>query len=252
MTGYTVKQLAKLSGVSVRTLHHYDEIGLLKPAQRTEAGYRLYGRKELLRLQQILFYRELDLPLEKIREALDDPDFDLVASLEFHRGELQKRSQRLEQLLSTIDKTIVELKNKTEMLTDEELYKGFAPGEGEAYHKEAAQRWGEDTVRESEERVRKMSKEQWNAVIQEGETIAQQLAASMDADPASPAVQQLIAQHHRHLCNFYEVSEERYRGLAQLYTDDERFRTYYDKHRPGAAGFIRKAINVYCDNGMKA
>ena len=251
MTGYTVKQLAKLSGVSVRTLHHYDEIGLLKPAQRTEAGYRLYGRNELLRLQQILFYRELDIPLEKIREALDEPDFDLVASLEFHRGELLKRSQRLEQLLSTIDKTIVELKNKTHMLTDEELYKGFPLGQGEAFRNEAAQRWG-DIVRQSEERVRKMSREQWNAVRNEGETIAQELAAVAEKDAAAPEVQALIARHHRHLGNFYEVTEERYRCLAQVYTDDERFRAYYEKHRPGLAGFIRKAIDHYCDNGMKA
>lgn len=252
MSVYTVKQLSSLSGVSVRTLHHYDKIGLLVPQSRSEAGYRFYGREELLRLQQILFYRELDIPLAKIAELLGDPEFDRVASLEFHRAELQKRGERLKRLLATIDKTIVELKNKTEMLTDKEIYEGFAPGEGETLRKEAAEKWGEEVVAASEQRVRKMSKAEWDAMKKEGEAVAQQLAAAVPHGVSSVQAQKAIAAHFRHLHHFYEVSEQRYRGLGKLYVEDERFRAYYEKYAAGLADFVCEAISIFCDNGMKA
>lgn len=251
MTGYTVKQLSALSGVSVRTLHHYDKLGLLKPEKRSEAGYRFYGRKELLRLQQILFYRELEFPLEKIKELLDDPDFDLIQSLKFHREELKRRSTRLKQLLVTVDKTIVELKNKKQMITDQELYSGFEAGQGEAYRAEASEKWSDDEVAATEERLRKLSKTEWETIKQQGENNAAKIALLTDLDPSSAEVQEAIAEHYRFIGNFYEVSEERYRGLAQLYAEDERFRAYYDKHRAGLADFICKAIGIFCDNGMK-
>jgi len=129
MTHYSVKQLSKLAGVSVRTLHHYDRIGLLKPAFRSEKGYRFYERAELLQLQQILFYKELDFPLKEIGEIINNPNFDLITALEFHKNQLKLRSTRLAELLATIEKTIIELKTKNEVMKDNEIYKGFTAEE---------------------------------------------------------------------------------------------------------------------------
>jgi DNA-binding transcriptional MerR regulator len=131
MRQYSVNQLAKMAGVSVRTLHHYDRFGLLKPSVRTEARYRLYGKDELIRLQQILFYKELDFSLADIRRILNDPNFDRVTALESHRHALERRRDKLTTLLGTIDKTILELKGEQIMMTDEELYEGFSKQQAE-------------------------------------------------------------------------------------------------------------------------
>lgn len=250
MTGYTVTQLAKLAGVSVRTLHHYDKIGLLKPRERSEAGYRYYGREELLRLQQILFYKELDFPLQEIQNMLDAKDFDLLQSLRFHRRELLRRSNRLEQLLATIDKTIEEIQNQRIMLTDKELYEGFS--KGKEYRKEAVERWGEKMISETESKLKNLGKEGWKNIKEEAEEITRNLAKLMDHAPAHAQVQEAIARFHMHLNQFYEVNETHYRGLADMYVQDERFKAHYDKYCEGLAEFVRKAIHIYCDNGMKA
>ena len=150
MKAYTVSQLANMARVSVRTLHHYDQIGLLRPASRTGAGYRLYGEPELLRLQQILFFRELDLSLSKIQTILDDAEFDQIASLESHRRQLQGRMDRLARLLKTIDKTIQRLTEDEMTLTDEELYEGFTPEQIERYERKAREMYDPELVREAE------------------------------------------------------------------------------------------------------
>jgi len=134
---YTISQLAKMAGVSVRTLHHYDHIGLLKPSSRTTAGYRLYEEQDLLRLQQILFFKELEFPLKEIRDILDDPEFDQIKALENHRRLLQKRTERLARLLKTIDKTIQRLEEDNMTMTDKELYEGFTQEQIERYKRQA-------------------------------------------------------------------------------------------------------------------
>lgn len=249
---YSVKQLSGLAGVSVRTLRYYDKIGLLKPAERSEKGYRYYGREELLRLQQILFYRELDLSLAEIGEIMNDPGFGLLAALEGHKLELEKRARRLEKLMHTIDKTILELKNQSKMLTDAEIYEGFGKEKTDSIRKEVAQRWGKAGLDKAENNIRQMGREGWNNVKDEGEQVNRLLAGLIGRDPAGKEVQQAIARHHRYLNNFYEVKEERYRGLAKMYVEDERFRAYCEKYVPGLAAFIRQAVEVYCDNGMMA
>jgi DNA-binding transcriptional MerR regulator len=250
MKQYTVKQLSQLSGVSVRTLHHYDTIGLLKPAQRTEARYRLYGRDELLRLQQILFYRELGFSLEKIAEVLDDPGFILLDSLLEQRRRIQLNAVHIQQLLITINKTIQSLENKSTMLTDEELYEGFPKGKD--YRNEAAGKWGNDVVTASEDKLRKLSKPALQALLAQGAEISKALGASMHLEHSTTEVQELIAQHHRHICNFWDATEEGYRGLAELYISDERFSAYYNNIQPGLASFLHKSMLHFCDNGMQA
>jgi DNA-binding transcriptional MerR regulator len=244
---YTVSELARMAGVSVRTLHHYDHVGLLAPDARTPAGYRLYGQAALLRLQQILFYKELDLSLDEIRRILDDPDFDQVAALRQHRQALQARVQRLSRLLHTIDRTIDKLTEGDMGLTDEELYEGFTQEQIEEYKREARERYDPDLVAESERRVKAMSRAQWDAVQAEGDAVNRGLAALADRDPGDPEVQALIARHHAWIENFYLCSAEVYRGLGQGYAQDHRFRAFYDKYRPDLADFLSAAMSHYAD-----
>jgi len=247
---YSVSQLARMAGVSVRTLHHYDHVGLLKPSSRTAVGYRLYGEPDLLRLQQILFFKELDVPLNEIRDILDDPAFDPVRALENHRRWLQKRAERLTRLLKTIDKTIQKLTEVDMQLTDEELYAGFTQEQIERYQREARELYDPRMVEASERRVRQMSKAQWEAVKQEGGEVAQGLAGLMDRAPGDPQVQQIIARHHAWIEQFYPASAEIYRGLGQLYVEHAEFRAFYDRFRPGLADFMQAAMVHYAEHNL--
>ncbi len=243
MTVYTVKQLARYAGVSVRTLHHYDAIGLLQPARRRN-GYRQYGQAEVLRLQQILFFRELGFSLEEIKEILSRPDFNVLEALEQHRTLLQKRSERLHMLLETVDKTIDSLRGERDM-SIKEYYEGFADEQVEAYRKEARERYGETAVEESEQRVLKMGKEKFAALQAEGQRIFSAMADNMDKGPESEAVQGLLKEWRNWLEHFHHYSDEAVLGLAQAYSRDKRFADYYEKIKPGLAAFITEAVEVY-------
>ena len=251
MDKYSVQQLSILAGVSVRTLHHYDRIGLLKPAERTEKGYRIYTKTELLKLQQILFYKTLDFTLKEIAAILNDPDFDLIKALEFHQVELSKRADHLTQLLITVGKTLHSLKNKKDMISDKELYEGFSPEEIDAMRNEVKKKWGADELLAVENRIQALGKDGWNDHKAKGEAINQLLAELMDLNPADIQVQQAIALHFQHLNFYYKVSKERYEGLGKMYVEDERFKAHYDKYRDGLAIFLRDAIWVFCQNDLK-
>lgn len=246
----TVQQLARLAGISVRTLHHYDHIGLLKPSARTAAGYRLYGEADLLRLQQILFFKELDFPLADIQAILDDPDFDQVKALCDHRQMLQQEADRLGRLLKTIEKTISRLTEDNMTMTDEELYEGFTPEQIERYTREASELYDPKTVAETNHRVRSMTKAQWQAVKAEGGAVAQQLAELMDKQPGDVAVQAAIARHYAWVDNFWHPTAESYRGLGQGYAEHPEFRAFYDKVRPGLAAFMCAAMSYYADHTL--
>jgi len=248
---YTVRQLARLAGVSVRTLHHYDQIGLLKPSRRSPAGYRLYARAELFRLQQILFYKELDLPLSEIQAILDEAGFDPQIALRDHRRRLQARSERLERLIETIDRTIQQISEDEMTLTDEEIYEGFSKEQAERYRREAREMYGPALVEESERRLKRMSKAQLEALRQEGEDITQQIAGLMERGPGDQQVQEAIARHHAMMGKFYTVTPEIYRGLGNLYVEHAEFRAFYEKYRPGLADFMQAAMTYYCEHSLK-
>jgi DNA-binding transcriptional MerR regulator len=247
MEAYTVGQLSKMAGVSVRTLHHYDQIGLLEPSARTEAGYRLYGVPELLRLQQILFFKELDMPLAEVRQILDDPGFDQVTALQDHRRMLRQRVERLTHLLTTIDRTIERLTEDDMTLTDQELYEGFSTEQIERYKREAREMYDPDLVEASEQKAKQMSPAQWQAVQAEGEAVTTGLAALTARDPGDPEVQDLIARHHAWIENFYRCSAGMYRGLGQLYVEHPEFRAFYEKYQSGLADFMSAAMQHYAD-----
>ncbi|MBN2004392.1 MAG: TipAS antibiotic-recognition domain-containing protein [Anaerolineae bacterium] len=251
MNTYTVRQLAQLAGVSVRTLHHYDQIGLLKPSSRSAAGYRLYGRQDLLRLQQILFFKELDFPLDEIKDILDAPDFDQIKALEQHRQSLQARMERLGRLLNTLDKTIHEITEETMTLTDEELYEGFTPEQRERYDREVAERYAPELVKISQQRLRKLSKAQWEELKAEGGAITSAIAELAGGAPGAPEVQALIARHHAWIEKFYPANAEVYAGLGQLYASHPEFRAFYDKCRPDLADFMCAAMAYYAENVLE-
>lgn len=250
---YTVKRLAKLAGVSVRTLHHYDQIGLLAPSERTEAGYRLYGEQELLRLQQILFYKELDFSLEAISAILDDPAFDMVQALHQHRAVLVQRSSQITLLLETIDKTILKLTGGPDMLSNEDLYAGFPKETAEAWRNEAINRWGKSAVEGSEEALRSIGKEGMDQLQEEGAAITSGLAALMHLEVSDPKVQELMDAHYRHILQWWGKlkpdmgTADAYRGLANLYLMDERYTYLNGKQDLAYTAFLTKAMIYYVD-----
>jgi MerR family transcriptional regulator, thiopeptide resistance regulator len=246
---YTIKTLAEMAGVSVRTLHHYDSIGLVVPASRSASGYRLYGERELLRLQSVLFYRELDLSLQEIGRILDEPAYDPIAALETQGRLLAARAERLGRLMDTIGRTIGRLKGEN-MLSDEELYEGFAKDEIEGIKAEARERWGgTEAYAESQRRVGRMSREDLARLRTEGEAIDAAAAAAMAAgeSPSSASVQAIMARKFNHLRAFYEPSREMFAGLGRLYLEDGRFKARYEAIAPGLAEFLRRAMEAYAE-----
>lgn len=257
MNTYSVQKMSKLAGVSVRTLHLYDQIGLLKPSIRTEARYRLYGEKELLRLQQILFYKELDFPLKEIQSILDNPDFDLVEALLSHKVSLKARQNRISTLLETIDKTVNHLKTGTIMLKPEELYDGLAKETAEAYRTEASKKYGVEVVEHSEKALGKMTKDQFEALKAELKENANALFALKEEDPTNAQVQKLIARHYEIIRIFWGTSgsgdkqAEAYKGLGQLYVNDERFTMIDGQPQPEYALFLSKSMAYFADNHLQ-
>ncbi|WP_339786491.1 MerR family transcriptional regulator [uncultured Imperialibacter sp.] len=252
MAGYTVKKLAKLAGVSVRTLHHYDQIGLLTPEERGfDSGYRYYGRHEMLRLQQILFYRELGFALKEIKKIMDEKDFDLLESLEFQKSEIHKQIARNKVLLGTLEKTIDEIKNRKKMVTDKEMYEGFTEEQVTTYRQEVVDRWGKEALDHSENVIRNKTKEEWAHTKKQSDDFCRQMVPLMSQPVTHREVQQLIAKHHAWIGQFFEVTEEKYRGLADMYVADERFKVNYEKFAVGLAEYMKKAMCQFCENGMK-
>jgi len=248
---YTVKQLAQLAGVSVRTLHHYDQIGLLKPAEVKANGYRQYGEQELLKLQQILFFRELEFSLDEIQRIINSPNFHLESALMDQRKMIELRKKRLNALIRTIDKTLQKLNLHTPM-KDGELYDAFSDEQTKQYADEAKQRWGHtDAYKESQERVSKMTKGEMAEIQAANENLILRLVSKMHLDPADGEVQALVAEHFNALKYFYEPNLEMYSGMANMYVDDERFKAYYDKFQPSLAEFLSQGMKVYCQEDAK-
>jgi DNA-binding transcriptional MerR regulator len=244
-TLYTVKQLAEVAGVSARTLHYYDQIGLLKPERDPGNGYRIYARPAVLRLQQIVFLRELGFSLGDIQAILDRPGFDLLPALEVHRQALKERQDRLERLLQTIERTILQLRGGIEM-EYKELFEGFSEEKQREYEEEIRQRYGEEKLNESRKRWGSYSEEKKRQIMEEGGENYQALVAAMPYGPDSPQAQAGIARWHEHLRYFYEPNTEVLLGLGDLYNEDPRFAAYFQRFHPDLAAFMREAIKVYC------
>lgn len=247
---YTIQKLAKLAGVSTRTLRYYDEIGLLKPARINSSGYRIYGQKEVNTLQQIMFYRELGVGLAEIKEIITNPHFDPEQALKSHREKLLARRKQIDTLIANVEKTLAHIKGGKEM-SDQEKFTGFKKKlieeNEEKYGKEARERWGDETVDASNAKFMNMTREQYEEHTQLTEKLNETLKKAMEiGDPASEVAQKAAALHKEWLLFFWtEYSIEAHAGLATMYVEDERFKAYYDNIQPGAAEFLRDAIHIY-------
>ncbi len=237
----TVSELAELAGVTVRTLHHYDEIGLLSPSARSAAGYRLYDRADLQRLQQIMFWRSLGFSLAEILQALDDPGYDRVEALRDQRALLAEQLTEVTQMIKAVDDAIVEAEGGPEV-DDLEMFDTFSGGE---YRREAQERWGEtDAWAQSQARVGAMTEEDKRRLVADGVAFAKRLAESFTSGvPAdSTAAMDLAEQARRDMSAFYDCSHEMHVNLGEMYVADPRFTAYYDQHAEGLAVWFRDAI----------
>jgi len=241
---FTVGELSRLTGVTVRALHHYDEIGLVRPSQRSAAGYRIYNDADVLRLQQVLVFRELGVPLEEIGTAIDRAS-DRAALLRKHRHELAEKRTRIDAMLAAVDAALGALeKGQTMQPVDvKKLFDGFNP---EDYEEEARQRWGHtEAYKESARRTKQYGKPEREAIRRESEAIYARLAELMQqgAGAADPAVQAAVEDHRMHLERwFYPCSKQMHHGLGEMYVADARFTANLDKVAPGFARFLRDSI----------
>jgi len=243
---YTIKEIADLAGVTTRTIRYYDEIGLLDPAQTGDNSYRYYDQDSLLRLQQILFFRELDVPLKEIELIMNGPSFDLLSALENHRSALQGKVRRLEALIDTLDKTVASVKGEGTM-SDQHVFDGFDESQ---YEEEARERWGDSPkFAESQAKWSSFSEEQKEAIKVEGRRLTVRMVSEdPEASPDDAGVQAAIGEYHAYLNQYFYTCEISFlRGLADGWVQDPRFAINYERIREGGAAFVREAVHLYCD-----
>jgi len=251
---YTVTKLAKLSGISVRTLHHYDEIGLLKPAFYGSNGYRYYEEEQLLLLQQILFFKELGFELKQIGNILERDEFDKMKALISHRKVLEKQAVRMKKLIKTIDQTIEYLRGTTTM-NEQEMFSGFSKEKQACYEKQLIETFGDKvqkTMAECRKNVQKWTRQDWERSHQKHEAICKMLAGLMQKNQKADSfeTQEVIRQHYHWLKKFWTPTKETYAGLGCLYQEPEFRRKNYDRYHPVLADYLAKGMQVFAENEL--
>ena len=250
---YNISQLSKLSGVSARTLRYYDEINLLHPSRTNEAGYRFYGDKEVNLLQQILFYRERGLSLEKIRFILYDENFDMLKALNEHLTELENRRERLSKLIDTVKDTIASVKGEF-IMRDSEKFEAFKKDIVDQYEKlygeEAREKYGDSEVDMAVNKVLSLSKEDYEKFQTLGKKVMEALKAAVisKASPESETGRSVASLHKEWLgYSWKDYTEQKHKGVVSLYAQDERFKKYYDREQDGCADFLLAAVNFWAE-----
>ncbi|MEU0946497.1 MerR family transcriptional regulator [Streptomyces canus] len=242
---YSVGQVAGFAGVTVRTLHHYDDIGLLVPSERSHAGHRRYSDADLDRLQQILFYRELGFPLDEVAALLDDPAADPRAHLRRRHELLTARIEKLQKMAAAVEHAM-EARTMGIDLTPEEKFEVFGDKDPEQYAEEAEQRWGgTDVYAESQRRAARYTKDDWKRITAAVKDWEERYTALMAAGepPAGERAMDLAEEHRRHIGTWYfECPYEMHTCLAEMYVSDERFKAYYDSMHEGLAAHLKDAI----------
>lgn len=243
----TVKEVAGLTGVTVRTLHHYDDIGLLNPQARSDTGYRLYGDTQIARLHDILLWRSLGFPLDEIRALLDDPRHDPLEAMQLHRDRLLREVGALQERVCALDEAIAR-HTRGEALRDADLvvlFDGFDPAE---HAEEAEARWGDsDAFRESRRRTKRYGAREWEQIREEGRRVDEALAELIEegVDPRSAEARAAAEAHRAHISRwFYACTPEIHLGLADLYESDPRFRETLESRAEGLTTFVVAAIRA--------
>jgi MerR family transcriptional regulator, thiopeptide resistance regulator len=247
---YSVGQVARLAGVSVRTLHHYHRIGLLVPEAHSPAGYRRYSDADLERLQRVLFYRELGFPLEEIVTLLDDPTIDAEAHLRRQHDLLNRRIERLQDMVTAVERAM-EAQKMGISLTPEERFEVFGENDPAQYADEVKERWGgTDAYKQSTQRTSRYTKEDWLKIKLATADLHQRMAAALTSGVPADSEQAMdLAEEHRRQINewYYDCGYDIHRGLAELYLADQRFARNYDDMVPGLARFVHDAIKANAD-----
>lgn len=239
---YKIGELAKLAEISVRSLQHYHQIGLLEPSSTSEAGYRLYNQRDLAILQQILIFKSCGVPLQKIKPLLVYQTDDQIVLLEQQKLMLTAQALKLSQQISTLEKTVNKLKGGH--MKDEDLYKGFGD-QAENIRRQAIEKYGNQVI-DVESKLKTSGNV--DAQIAKGEAIAQKMSECLALAVDDEKVQNLAGQQLEWLQGFYEVKKERFEGLAQLYISDESFSQYYDKYHKGTAQALHNAMMLFSKN----
>ncbi|MEV5374402.1 MerR family transcriptional regulator [Streptomyces nondiastaticus] len=244
---YSVGQVAAFAGVTVRTLHHYDEIGLLSPGGRSHAGHRRYDDADLDRLQQILFYRELGFPLDEVAVLLDDPGVDPAEHLRRQHGLLTERIEQLQRMAAAVEHAM-EAKKMGIKLTPEEKFEVFGDFDPDEHAEEVEQRWGDtEAYKESQRRTAAYTKDDWQRIQDEINGLNARIAALMGTGAAadSPEAMDLAEEHRQQIVRFYyDCTYEIHTCIAEMYVTDERFAAYYEAIRPGMGTYLRDAIHA--------
>lgn len=250
---YSIQQLSHLAGVSTRTLRWYDKLGLLKPSRVAENGYRYYNLPEVDRLQDILYYRALNVPLANIRTILDDPSFQRLATLRSHLSALEAEQKQIQVLIESVKETI-RSEERNEIMSDEAKFRAFkqqmVEENEEKYGKEIREKYGDRSVNDSNAAVMNLSREQYQAWEQLGAEISERLnrAVTQHQDPAGEEGRELTELHRRWLTvSGGQYEPAKHKGIAQLYVEDTRFTEYYDKTTQGCAKFLRDAVWNWAD-----
>ncbi len=247
---YSVGQVARLARVSVRTLHHYHQIGLLVPSGHSPAGYRRYSDTDLERLQRVLFYRELGFPLDEIVSLLDDPTIDAEAHLRRQHDLLNRRIERLQDMVTAVERAM-EAQKVGISLTPEERFEVFGESDPAQYADEAKERWGDtDAYKQSMRRTSRYTKEDWLKIKSEAAELNQRFAAALTGGVAAHSAPAMdLAEEHRQQINrwYYDCGYDIHRGLAEMYLADQRFTKNYDDIVPGLAQFVHDAIQANAD-----
>lgn len=245
MDARTVGAVAELTGVSIRTLHHYDHVGLVVPSVRTGAGYRGYTHADVERLHLVLTYRAAGLPLDEIRALLDDPEVDGLARLQHQHALLSERAAGLQRMIKAVEELMNAHRSGIQLSAEEQVEIFGTTAFGEEYAVEAEQRWGDtDAWRQSRERAARLTKQDWIDLKAEGDALLADLArAKRDGVTAgSPEADELAARHRASIERFYECGGDMHRGLVEMYIADERFAAYYDDVEPGLAQFVHDVV----------
>lgn len=239
-----INEVAKLTGITVRTLHYYDEIGLLTPSEITEAGYRIYNDEAMEKLQQILFFRELDFSLSDIKEIIKNPHYNRVEALTKHKELLLQKRNRLNSIIKLLDNTI----KGEESISFKEFDMSEIEANKKKYATEIKERWGKTTAYEEyEKKASSYNEAQWKMLNGEGQEILKAFAESRNSLPHSQQVQKLVERWQEYITkNFYKCTKEILSCLGLMYINDERFLKNIDKNGKGTAEFIARAIEFYC------
>jgi DNA-binding transcriptional MerR regulator len=250
MDAITVGSVATLTGVSVRTLHHYDHIGLVVPSVRTPAGYRGYTDADIERLHMVLVYRSVGMPLDEIRTLLDDADADVLAHLQRQRELLLEQADRLQHTIKAVEELMNAHREGIQLTAEEQVEIFGTTAFSDEYAAEAEQRWGNtDAWKQSQQRVSKFTKQDWVDIKADVDNLLADLAAAKrdGVEPGSAAANELAARHRASIERYYDCDDEMHRCLAEMYLADERFTRYYDDVEPGLAQFVHDIIVAKSD-----